>query len=68
MFSTKKINRDTVAVIYSGADSVSIDLRASGKQFYGTEKPLVYFNPEGTELIVDRAVADEFGLDIVLTN
>lgn len=68
MFSTKKINKNVVAVIYSGVDAPCIALRPSGKQYYGTETQLVGFNAEGTELIIDRAVADEYGIDIVLIN
>ena len=68
MFQTKKISKDVVAVMYSGADPISIDLRYSGKQYYGTEVPLVEFSADGTELIIDRSVADKFGIDIVLVN
>ena len=68
MFLTKKINKNVVAVVYAGVDGPSIDLRYSGKQYYNTEARLVGFNAEGTELIIDRSVADEYGIDIVLVN
>lgn len=41
-------------------------LRPSGKQYYGQEKTLATI--KGNQLIIDCAVADEFGIDIVFEN
>ncbi len=62
MFSTKKINENTVAVIYYGADNASIALRKSGKAYFGTEEDVVHF--EKNELIVNKSVAAKYGIKI----
>jgi hypothetical protein len=63
MLDTRKINENTVAVAFNPQD---IMLRPSGKQYYGQEKTLATI--KGNKLIIDCAVADEFGIDIVFEN
>lgn len=63
MLDTHKINKDTVAVAFQPEE---ILLRPSGKQFYGQEQQLAII--KGNQLIIDCAVADEFGIDIVYIN
>lgn len=53
---------DVVAVMFS---PINIYLRRCGKENYGKEKKLCSIR-DGTRLIVDAAVANEFGLDIEL--
>lgn len=57
MLQTKKIRKDLVAVSF---DPTKIMLRNSGKQYYGKERMLVRL--VGDTLIVDEAVAKEFGI------
>lgn len=60
MLQTKKITNDLCAV---SSDPTEIMVRPSGRQYFGKEKTLVKLN--GNKLIVDSAVAKEFGIAIL---
>ena len=60
MLQTKKISKDAVAVSY---DPTAIMLRKSGREFYGTEKRVVFI--KDGELVIDEDVAREFNLKIM---
>lgn len=60
MFITKKINKDTVAVLNDYP--VSINIRKSGRLYYGTEKPICKICDD--KLIINEDVANEFGIII----
>ena len=60
MLQTKKITNDLCAV---SSDPTEIMVRPSGSQYFGKEKALVMLN--GNKLIVDSAVAKEFGIAIL---
>ena len=62
MMATKKVNKDTVAVLSFGAYPVSIALRKSGKAYYGTEKNAVRF--EEDKLVINRKVLSQHGLSL----
>lgn len=62
MMATKKVNKDTVAVLSFGADPVLIALRKSGKVYYGTEKTVVRFKED--KLVIDRKVLSQYGLSL----
>ena len=62
MIATKKVNKDTVAVLSFGADPVLIALRKSGKVYYGTEKTVVRFKED--KLVIDRKVLSQHGLSL----
>ncbi len=59
MLQTTKIAKDLVGVTF---DAKEILLRESGKAHFGTEKPVVTI--ESNRIIINKAVADQFGLTI----
>lgn len=60
MLQTKRIGHDRVAVSF---DPTEIMIRRSGKQYYNTEKHLVYIR-DGV-LHIREDVAAEYGIKIV---
>lgn len=63
MFNTNKINKDLVAVSYSGADGPGIAIRKSGKVFYGKEELAVDF-VNGSTLVINEHVLKRYGLKL----
>ena len=61
MFFTKKINKEVVSIVY---DSPAIYLRNSGKQYYGTEVPVIRI--ENNEIHVNKENAEKFGIKVVV--
>lgn len=60
MLQAKKITSDLCAVAF---DPTEIMVRQSGRQYFGKEKILVKLN--GNKMMVDSAVAKEFGIEIL---
>lgn len=60
MLQTKKITNDLCAVAF---EPTEIMVRQSGRQYFGKEKTLVKLN--ANKLIVDSAIAKEFGIEIL---
>ena len=59
MLQTTKISKNLVAVTF---DSKEILLRESGRAYFGKEKPVVTI--ESDRIVINKAVADQFGLTI----
>lgn len=64
MFMTKKINKNTVAVLFGGVETPSISLRKSGKAYYGTEEGVIYLCED--KIVINKPVAEKYGLKLVV--
>lgn len=64
MFMTKKINKDTVAVLWGGVETPSVSLRKSGKAYIGHEEGVVYFCED--KIVINKPVAEKYGLKVVV--
>ena len=64
MFMTKKINKNTVAVLFGGVETPSIALRKSGKAYYGTEEGAIYLCED--KIVINKPVAEKYGLKVVV--
>lgn len=62
MIATRKINKDTVAVLSFGVYPASIAIRKSGRDYFGTEKDVVHF--EEDKLVINKKVLDHYGLSL----
>ena len=62
MFLTKKIDKNIVAVV--DTDPVSISIRKSGKEYYGTEDHICRI--KDGKVLVNKEIAAKYGLDIVI--
>lgn len=62
MIATRKINKDTVAVLSFGAYPASIAIRKSGRDYFGTEKDAVHF--EEDKLVINKKVLNHYGLSL----
>ena len=60
MFLTRKINKNTVVVMDS--DAISMAIRPSGKAHYGSEMKVCQI--KDGRLIIDKSVAEKFGLSV----
>ena len=63
MLQTKKINHSACAVAF---EPTEIMLRKSGKQYFGTERPLAKLMDN--TLVIDEGVAQEFDVAIKMDN
>ena len=64
MFMTKKINKNTVAVLFGGVEAPSISLRKSGKAYYGTEEGAIYLCED--KIVINKPVVEKYGLKLVV--
>ncbi len=68
MLSTKKVNKDVVAVNFNGPEEIY--LRKSGKAYYNTEELAVCFEQteNGTQMCVNTAVLEAYGISLQIIN
>lgn len=64
MFMTKKINKDTVAVLFGGVETPSISLRKSGKAYIGHEEGAIYLCED--KIVINKPVIEKYGLKLVV--
>ncbi len=62
MFTTSKISKDTVAVLYNAPDKTGIAIRKSGRAYFGTEKYAV--TVMDGKIVIDKSVLEQFGLNL----